>query len=92
MFLMPSTKEGIINEFTNFMNGDFSSWSLGLSNDPDKSLFEENNAKETEWICMQTDDYSVAKEIEKYFIDAGCNNIPVEGNDSFNCIYAFKNK
>ena len=92
MFLMPSPKEAIIREIANYMKGEYSSRSLCLSDNPDKSLFQDNNAKETEWICMQADDYSIAQEIEKHFVEAGCKNITAESNSNFNCIYAFKNK
>ena len=90
MFLVPSTKEGIIRDISNYMCGEFSAWCIGISDNPDKSLFEEHNASEKKWICMQADDFATAREIEKYFLESGCEGVPVEGNEAYNCIYAFK--
>jgi hypothetical protein len=68
------TKQTIINAIEKIISKSYSSWTVGISNDPDRRKQEHINDGDdvTYWREWLSDSLSDAQEIEKYFIDKGC--------------------
>jgi len=68
------TKQTIINAIEKIISKSYSSWTVGISNDPDRRKQEHINDGDdvTYWREWLSDSLSDAQEIEKHFIDKGC--------------------
>jgi len=95
------SKEVIKQEMSQFIennNGtdiNYSKWYVGITDDPQRRLFQEHKVKKEEgpWIYRQCSNCSIAREVEEYLLakyktDGGNGG----GNNSTIYVYAYKKK
>src|SRR5574344_179961 len=70
----------------------YSSWYCGIAADPEKRLFEEHNVpkKNHYWIYRKCENDTIAREIEKHFLDKGCDGGDGGGDNHTIYVYAYK--
>ncbi len=94
---MAQSKDTIISEIMDHMNKycpngtPFKSLYIGIASDAKDRLFNGHAVnKETDvWIYRTASSDSVAREIEKYFIDKGFDGGPGGGDKNTNQVYCF---
>ncbi|MBS3819746.1 hypothetical protein KGY73_09620 [bacterium] len=75
--------------------GIYSSWYVGISENPKDRLFSEHGVKEKEdaWICQKASSSEAARRVENYFIDIlGTDGDSVDAGADALFIYAYKKK
>ena len=72
--------------------GSYASWYVGVSADPQKSLFGDHGVRQKgdAWIFRQAQTSSMAQSVEKYFSDHGADGSVDTGDDDSKFVYAFK--
>ena len=62
-----------IKDYVNKCGGFFSSWYIGIVEDPEDRLFNEHNVNERNgnWIIRPTSSSATARNIEQYFLGLG---------------------
>ncbi len=72
--------------------GSYAAWYVGISADPQKSLFSDHGVrhKGDAWIFRQAQTSSAAQNIEKYFLDHGADGNLDAGDDDPKFVYAYK--
>lgn len=88
---MPS-KEDNIRVLKNYIEGPFSGWYVGITNDPDQRLFTGHNVSRENgyYLCCPCSSDDVAREIEQYFLNLGCDGGPGGGNETSRYVYVYK--
>ena len=87
-----------IMRYVSACGGNFSDWSIGITNDPRVALFKENGVNEDEdyWLSKQAVSFRACYTIMKYFTEvqnmdgylSHFDNCDV--NEEFDCIYIYK--
>jgi len=88
---MPN-KEQNIRDLFNFIEGPFSGWYVGITNDPEICLYNRHKVSRDNGKCKycpcSSDD--IAREIEQYFLNLGCDGGPGGGNETSRYVYVYK--
>lgn len=81
-----------IHDFIRKGGGAYKEWYVGVTSDPEKRLFEEHNVDKAKdlWIYRTADSASIARSVEQYFIDLGCDGGPGGGDYTAKVVYAYK--
>ncbi len=89
---MAKTKQEIIDDIANhFKNNVHSGCYVGITSDVDDRLFGDHNvSKENGWIYRLASSDTVAREIEKHFLDAGMDGGGGGGDERSKIVYAYK--
>jgi len=94
---MPKTKQEIIDEIKVHIEsekGPFNTWYIGITNDANRRLFEENEhnvSKENGWwIYRSSGTKEIAQDIEKYFLELGLKGGTGGGTEDSIIVYAYK--
>jgi len=87
-----ATKKEIIDKFEDYMSKPYSSWYVGISENPRNRLFKDHNVdeKNNRWTYNTASSSTIAREIEKYFLDLGCDGGPGGGDKDAKAVYAYK--
>ena len=67
-------------------NTGYSSWTIGITDDPNRRNREHNNPKR--WHHWRADTEAIARRVEKHFIDKGMKG-DIGGGESPNYVYIF---
>ena len=94
---MPKSESEIkkeIKEFIERNNGGYSSWYVGISENPRERLFDDHNVDEKNgWIYREASNSEIARRIEKYFIDElGTDGGAGGGDVDAKYVYAYSKK
>lgn len=92
---MSNTAQQIINDINEYMKqhgGTNAAWYVGIATDAKQRLFNDHNVSEQSgaWIYMQATSSTVARSVEKAYLDAGCDGGPGGGDDGTDYVYAYK--
>ncbi len=92
---MSYTKQQIITDINTHMQqhgGSNSAWYVGIASDAGKRLFNDHNVNEKGdvWIFRQAISSSVARDVEKAYLDAGCDGGSGGGDASTTYVYAYR--
>ena len=90
---MAKTKQEIINDIANHFKGKaYSGCYVGITSDVDSRLFGDHNVSKENghWIYRTASSHTVAREIEKHFLDAGMDGGGGGGDETSKIVYAFK--
>ncbi len=92
---MASSYELIIKEFNTFLSkagGKYSDYYVGITDDVDRRLFGEHNVdrKRDQWIYDEANSDAVARQVEKYFLDKGCDGGTGGGDIDSTIVYCYK--
>ena len=92
---MAKSKEEIIEDIEGHMakrGGDIDDWYVGIAADPSERLFDEHlvDKKKGAWIYRTASSDSVARTIEKYFLDMGARGGTGGGDEESTAVYAYK--
>ena len=82
-----------IEEYIENWGGVFSNWYVGITADVEDRLFNDHSVKKEGgvWIYSRTSSSSMARRIEKYFIDRkGTQGGPGGGDENSIYVYAYK--
>lgn len=88
-----ATESSIISDFKNHFSGKrYQDCYVGIAKDARDRLFKEHGVSEQDghWIYRTADGHRVARNVEKYFIDAGMDGGPSGGDESTQQVYAYK--
>lgn len=90
------TGQQIVVDFSSYIsqNGNiFSQWYIGITADINQRLFTEHLVQQTDiWIHSPADTNEVARSVEKYFLDRGCDGDTGGGDFASTYVYAYKKK
>lgn len=89
------TGQNIVNDFLDYMEkvgGYCGDWYIGITNDPKIRLFSQHGVDEQngDWIHALADTNQVARDVEKYFLDKGCDGGSGGGDNSSTKVYGYK--
>lgn len=87
------SKDEIITELENYLEGnDPANWSIGITEDVQKTLFEENEISRRwdDWVIKTAPSVKIAEEIKEYFLDKGFNSCIESRNSNSLFIFIFK--
>ena len=92
---MAKDKKTIIADIKSHMaecGGKYEDWYVGIASDPKERLFNDHNVSEKgdSWITRQCASSDDARAIEKHFLALGTQGGPGGGDDSSDCVYAYK--
>ena len=93
---MSESKEVIIATLDNYIvkwDTTYSNWYVGIASDPKDRLFNDHNVNEKPgiWIFQECENDSVARDIEKYFVDTMKTKGGSGGGDEDSIyVYAYK--
>ncbi len=81
-----------IEDYISRCGGSFSSWYIGIAEDPKDRLFNEHNVSEKNgsWIYRPTSSSATARNIEKYFLDLGMYGGSGGGDYLSKAVYCYK--
>lgn len=85
-------KENIIGYIWGY-GGSYSSWYVGVSENPKDRLFFEHGVREKEdaWIYQKASSSETARRVENYFVDVlGIEGEPGGGDEGAVFVYAYK--
>lgn len=87
-------KQNIINDIKKYINENvmcnYKKYYVGISNDPRRRLFNEHNVNEKGvWIICPADSDTVARDVEKYFLDLGMDGGPGGGDETATYVYCY---
>jgi len=84
------TEEEIKTEIGEHTLGDYSIWTIGVTDRPDerKQEHERDGENVSHWHQWDASTESVARQIESYFIDKGCKGAGGGGGEA-NYVYIF---
>ena len=81
----------IIEEINTYIGGRYSSYYVGITDDPERRLFVEHNVPQNgDWVYKQSDSDESARAVENHFLDLGCQGGPRGGSDDSTYVYAYK--
>ena len=94
---MTKTKEQIVEDIRGHKDdcgGAYKDWYVGISKDAKDRLFNGHKVKVKggAWIVRTASSSSVARDIEKHFLDLGMDGDEGGGSDASNQVYAYKKK
>lgn len=100
MALNTLTKQSAYDEIRNYivsntLGSNYSSWYVGIANDPERRLFQEHevNRENGRWIYTKCYSDSSAREVENTLIEnLGTQGGPGGGDDSTIFVYAYEIK
>lgn len=83
-----------IEDYVRECGGYFSSWYIGIAEDPKDRLFNEHNVSESNgnWIYQPTSSSATARNIEQYFLDLGMDGGSGGGDYSSKAVYCYRKK
>lgn len=93
---MPYSEEDLkkqINDFITHHGGSYSSWYVGISENPRRRLFQEHNVDENKdtWIFRQANSHHIARNVERYFVqNLGTDGGTGGGDEDADVVYAYK--
>lgn len=81
-----------INAYIRRQGGAYRSWYCGVAANPSDRLFDDHNVSEQygAWIYLPLATDAQAREVEKYFLRAGCDGGPGGGDHRSRFVYAYK--
>lgn len=88
-----SSKQEIINDITNHFKGTaYPKCYIGITSDVESRLFGDHNVSKDNgtWIYRTASSTTVAREIEKHFIDAGMDGGSGGGDKTSTIVYGYK--
>jgi hypothetical protein len=92
---MASSKQEIIDKIAAHIadrGGSYSDWYVGITENAKRRLFEEHGVEKEKdkYISRTATSSSLARLVEKYFLDLGCDGGSGGGDDDADIIYAYK--
>ena len=92
---MATTKKEIIEDIESHMakrGGDIDDWYVGIAEKPRERLFDDHSVDEDNgtWIYRTASSDSVARDIEKHFVDKGAKGGTGGGSKDSTAVYAYK--
>lgn len=89
------TAQQIISEIANYMSkmgGIYKDWYIGITSDGKQRLFNDHGVNEgiDSWIFAPADTNDIARSIEKYFLDQGCDGGTGGGDYTSKTVYAYR--
>ncbi len=89
------TAQKIIQDFEEYMTkygGSYDVWYIGITSDINQRLFVEHQVHENGdvWIYTPADSNEIARSVEKYFVDLGCDGGTGGGDNSSKTVYSYK--
>ena len=85
----------IIRDITEFMiarGGYYYQWCVGITSEPRKRLFADHNLDEERdvWISRDCGSETTAGEVERHFLESGCQESTRVGEPSSTHVYLYK--
>lgn len=92
MITEPRQVMGDIHNHIQKRGGRLHSWYVGISEDPERRLFNEHNVRRIgdAWIYRHVASIEIARKIEDYFIRSGADGGPGGGDEDATGVYAYK--
>ena len=92
---MAKSKKEIIKDIQGLMTkrgGDMDDWYVGIAAKPRERLFDDHSVDEDKgaWIHRRASSDSVARDIEKHFLDKGARGGRGGGDENSTAVYAYK--
>lgn len=92
---MASSKQQIINEIAAHIadrGGSYSDWYVGITENAKRRVFEEHGVEKDKdkYIWRTANSSSVARDVEKHFLNLGCDGGGGGGDDDAVIVYAYK--
>ena len=92
---MPKSKKEIIKDIEDHMakrGGAIGKWYVGIAANPRERLFDDHSVDEENgvWIHSRASSDSVARDIEKYFLDKGAQGGAGGGDEDSTAVYAYR--
>ena len=92
---MAKSKKEIIKDIERHMakrGGDIGDWYVGIAAKPKKRLFDDHSVDKDNgaWIHRRASSDSVARDIEKHFLDKGAQGGMGGGGEDSTAVYAYK--
>ncbi len=87
------TAQEIIQDFKEYINNDlYNNWYVGITSNINQRLFTDHNVREngSGWIHAPGNSNDIARSVEKYFLDLGCNGGTGGGDNTSKIVYAYK--
>jgi len=80
-----------INTYINKFGKPYSAWYIGIATNPKERLFSDHCVMEKGgyWIYRTANTDTIAREIEKIFLDAGATGGPSGGDEKTCSVYAY---
>lgn len=79
-------KQEIVKKVNAVRKGDYSIWTIGITDDPDRRKQEHGNPGA--WRHWRADTETIARNVEKYFLEKGMKGAP-GGGENPNYVYIF---
>lgn len=80
----------LIADISNYIGSNYGSWYIGITSDPRKRLFTDHKVDEKgSWIYGEVDTNDLARSVEQYFLDLGCDGGPGGGDYTSKIVYAY---
>jgi hypothetical protein len=85
----------VIRELEQYMSqggGSYSAWYCGIASSPRNRLFNDHNVRERGdyWIYRDCGNDTIARQIESYFHNSGCQGSHGGGDDATKFVYCYK--
>lgn len=92
---MAKSKKEIIEEIESHITdcgGGFSGWYVGIAAKPKERLFDDHSVDEERdaWIYRTASSDSIARDIEKHFLDKGARGGTGGGDEDSKSVYAYR--
>ncbi|MDZ7775961.1 MAG: hypothetical protein U5L09_10400 [Bacteroidales bacterium] len=90
---MAKSKQEIISDIENFINGNLTNLYVGISEEPRKRLEAHGvnlDLANTSWIYREAPNDEIAREVEKYFINKGTDGGEGGGDEDARYVYAYR--
>lgn len=92
---MAKSKKEIIEEIESHITecgGRFSGWYVGIAAKPKERLFDDHSVDEERdaWIYRTASSDSIARDIEKHFLDKGARGGTGGGDEDSKSVYAYR--
>mgnify|MGYP001573675134 CR=1 FL=1 len=89
------TAQQIAQDFKEYMaknGGSYNDWYVGITSDINQRLFTDHDVRENgdAWIHAPADTNNVARSVEKYFLDLGCDGGTGGGDYTSKTVYTYK--
>lgn len=80
-----------IKDYIDKIGGLYRTWYVGITNDPQRRLFDEHGVdREKWWVYATATSNAVARRVESYFINLGTGGAPGGGEEDARVVYAYK--
>jgi hypothetical protein len=81
-----------IEDYVRERGGSFSSWYIGIAENPRERLFNEHNVSESNgnWIYQPTSSSATARNVEQYFLGLGMDGGSGGGDYLSKAVYCYK--